>query len=168
MHAEEHRRAQRNRIILWAVLAVVLVLLVLVAASVVPRWWAQTVGRLANGGLARSAWWGIVIGFVFAVLPATLLLRLARRWKGWKAPLALVVGAAILAAPNLFTLWVVVGTTRSAHAAQRTLDVQAPYFAGLTAWGVVLGVLVAIGIDLLWRSWRHRGKELKQMRAGHA
>ncbi|WP_425956047.1 hypothetical protein [Xylanimonas sp. McL0601] len=162
----ETRRSRRNRIIVWAVVAAVLLVLVILAESVVPRWWAETIGGLSDGGPARSGWWGFAIGFVSAALAVAVLARTARRWTGWKVPLALLIAGVILAAPNLFTLWIVVGTTRSAVAAERTLDVQAPNFTALTAWGAALGVVVAVTGEVLWRSWRRRGKAIKVMRAG--
>lgn len=162
--ASQARASLRTRIILWVVLAIVLVVLVALAASAVPRWWAQQMGSLSDGGLARSAWWGLAFGFVFTFLPALVVAKTVRRWKGWKAPLIWVVVAVVLAAPNLFTLWIVVGTSRAAHAAERTLDVDAPYFAAATAWGALLGLLLGVGAEVLWRSWRRRGKQLKQLR----
>ena len=163
-HPEERRRAVRNRVILWVVLAVVLVLLLLLASAFVPRWWAQTVGGLVDSSFGRGLAWGLGIGVVFSLLPVLLVARAIRRWKGWKGPVVLAVVAAILAAPNLFTLWVVVGTSSAAHAAERTMDVNAPWFRGASLGGVIIGLVVGIAIELLWRGWRHRGKELKAAR----
>lgn len=163
-HAPKDRAALRNRIILWVVLAIVLVGLAALAASAVPRWWAQQMGSLSDGGLARSAWWGLAFGFVFTLLPTVVIAKTVRRWKGWKAPVTWAVVAVVLAAPNLFTLWIVVGTSRAAHAAERTLDVDAPFFTAATAWGALLGLLLGIGAEMLWRSWRRRGQQLKQLR----
>jgi hypothetical protein len=160
------RRSLRTRIIVWVVLAMVLVALAGLAASAVPRWWAQQMGSLSNGGLARSTWWGLAFGLVFTLLPTVVIAKTVRRWKGWKAPLVWLVVGVVLAAPNLFTLWIVVGTSRAAHAAERTLDVDAPYFAAATAWGALAGLLLGIGAELLWRSWRRRGKQLKQLKEG--
>ncbi len=159
-------RALRNRIILWTVLVVVLLGLAFLGATTVPRWWAQQVGGLSDGSLARSAWWGLAFGFVFTFLPVLVVAKAVRRWKGWRAPVTWVCVAVALAAPNLFTLWIVVGTSRAAHAAERTLDVSAPYFVAATAWSALLGVLAALASEVLWRSWRRRGRALKQLRDG--
>ena len=145
-----------------------LVALAFVLASVVPTWWAQRMGNLSNGSIFRSGMWGTLFGLVFTALPLTILLRTVRRWKGWKAPLTFIVLAVLTATPNLFTAWIVWGTSRTAHRAERTLDVDAPYFTAATAWGAVLGVVVAIGLELLWRSWRRRGRRLKQLRGAEA
>jgi len=112
--------------------------------------------------------WGLLFGLVFTALPLGILLRTVRRWKGWRVPLTVIVLAVVTALPNLFTAWIVWGTTRTAHRAERTLDVTAPYFTPATAWGVALGVLVAVGLELLWRSWRRRGRRLKTLRGAEA
>ncbi|QAY69124.1 hypothetical protein [Xylanimonas protaetiae] len=165
----ERRRAKvRNRIILWVALALVLLAGAAVAASAVPRWWSQQMGELSDGGLVRSALWGLAFGFVFTFLPALVISRTVRRWKGWKAPLIWIAVAIVLAAPNLFTAWIVFGTSGAAHGAERTLDVRAPYFTAWTGVGAVLGLVVAVGGDIFWRSWRRRGKKLKELRDGEA
>ena len=161
-------RYVRNQIIIWVVVAVVVVVLAFVLASVVPTWWAQRMGDLSDGSIFRSGMWGVLFGVVFTAVPLMILLRTVRRWKGWKLPLTFIVLAVITALPNLFTAWIVWGTSRTAHRAERTLDVDAPYFTAATLWGVVLGVVVAVGLELLWRSWRRRGKRLKTLKGADA
>ncbi|WP_041582808.1 hypothetical protein [Xylanimonas cellulosilytica] len=161
---EVSRRSRRNRIILWTVLAVVLVALVLLAASFLPRWWAQTVGGLVDGSFGRGAFWGLAFGIVFTLVPTLFVARAVRRWNGWKKPVTFIAAGVLLAAPNLFTLWVVVGTTSAAHAAERTMDVNAPFFRGATAWGVLVGLAAGVAIELLWRGWRERGRKLDAIR----
>jgi hypothetical protein len=155
-----------KRVIVWTLIGLVLAALLVLAASFVPRWWAQTVAGLTDSSLSRGTFWGLAFGIVFTVLPVLLVARAVRRWDGWKWPVTFVVIGVLLAAPNLFTRWIVLGTTRAAHAAERTLDVNAPFFRGATAWGVAIGIAIGLAIELLWRGWRSRGRTLEAIRQG--
>lgn len=161
-------RSVGRRIVAWLILLVVLVVLALVAASMLPRWWGQFTGNLSDGGLWRSVWWGLAFGFLFTYLPVLVLVALFRRWRHWKAPVFLLVLAVVLALPNLMTLWIVFGTNEAAHDAERTWSTTAPYFAAMTGWGALAGVVIGITTELLWRSWRRRGRRLKALRRADA
>jgi hypothetical protein len=125
------------------VLALVLggILVVVVAATALPRWWAQRVGDQVDGDLTSGLVIGFMYGFLATLLPLLVLgvvLRYFRRsWVAWLAGVCL---ALLLAAPNLLTLWIVLGVGDGAHAGDRTLDVNAPWFRG----GMVFGVVTAL------------------------
>ena len=76
----------------------------------------------------------------------------------------IVLGALILAAPNLMTLGIVLGNGKGAHAGQRTLDDQAPGFRGASLIGVLIALVLAGGVQYLVTSRRNRGRELKNLR----
>ena len=79
------------------------------------------------------------------------------RWppKGW---LAAGIGAVLLAAPNLMTLSIVIGSGSGAHAGQRILDVDAPGFRG----GTLVGVLLAIAVMAFWAVTMHMRRRTKR------
>jgi ABC-type arginine/histidine transport system permease subunit len=138
---------------------IVLVFLVVIAYTALPRWWAQTAGDQVGGSLSTGLVLGFMYGYFGTVLPAgvlALVYRFSRhRWLAW------VIGgvtALVLAAPILLTLWIVVGTGSAAHAAERTLDVEAPWFRGGMLFGVIAAAitLLYLGYVLLGRS-RARG-----------
>lgn len=114
-----------------------------VAASVLPRWWSHQVGSQVDGDLTTGGLLGFMYGVLATLLPLLVIgivWRFARR-SVW----AWVVGIAValaLAAPNLVTLGITLGNGSAAHAADRTLDVEAPWFRG----GMVIGVVVGLGI----------------------
>ena len=106
MHDGDDVRSQpnwRRRITIGIVAAVAAVLLYLIGAAVIPRWWAQRVGNVVDGSLTVGALYGLFIGFVFTVAPLLLLLAVSRwrtsgrTWLGWLGWLVLVV---LLAVPE--------------------------------------------------------------------
>ena len=129
-----------RRLTIGLVAIVAAILGYLIAAAVIPRWWAQRVGNVVDGSLTVGALYGLFIGFVFTVAPLLLLLVVwkwrspDRTWLGWLGWLVLVV---LLAAPNLMTLGIVLGISDAAHAGDRTLDVEGPGFRLWTLIGVI-------------------------------
>jgi anti-sigma-K factor RskA len=71
----------------------------------------------------------------------------------------------LVAAPNLLTLGIVIGRGGAAHAAERTLDVDAPGFRNSSLAGAILAVLALAAAWYLLFS-RQRAKErLARLRA---
>ena len=141
---------------LWPTLvfAALVILLVVVASAFVPRWWAHRVGDFSSQSFTRGILAGLVLGFVFTLLPLLLAWIGIRRIRSLRGKL-LVLAAALLAAPNLLTLSVVLGSGNAAHAGDRTLDVEAPGFRGASLAGaLVAAALVAAPIYLLWKRRR--------------
>jgi phosphate/sulfate permease len=129
-----------RKLLTVGLVAVLLVAAYVFAVSVLPRWWAQQVGDQVDGDLTTGGLLGFMYGFLATFLP---LLVLGVVWRFRRdSVLAWVIGvsiALILAAPNLVTLGISIGNGSAAHAADRTLDVEAPWFRG----GMVVGVVVA-------------------------
>jgi TRAP-type uncharacterized transport system fused permease subunit len=144
-------------VLIGVLVACALVVLYLIVRAIVPRWWAQRVGKVVDGSLTTGALYGLFIGFVFTLVPVVALIavirfrRPERSWKGWLAWLA-VVG--LLAAPNLMTLNIVLNNTRAGgHAGDRTLDTLAP---GFRVWSVVGAVLAVVAVIAVWYLARSR------------
>lgn len=129
-----------RKLLIVAVAGVLLVASYVFAVSVLPRWWAQHIGDQVDGDLTTGGLLGFMYGFLATFLP---LLVLGLVWRLLRNSVwAWVVGvsiALVLATPNLVTLGITLGNGSAAHAADRTLDVDAPWFRG----GMVVGVAVA-------------------------
>jgi hypothetical protein len=139
--APESESRLGRKLLVVAIAAVLLVGAYVFVVSVLPRWWAQRVGDQVDGDLTTGGLLGFTYGFVATVLPLLVLGLVWRFWRrsGW----AWVIGgciAILLATPNLVTLGITLGTGSAAHAADRTLDVEAPWFRG----GMVVGFVVAL------------------------
>jgi MFS family permease len=163
--APAERPNWRRRAILVAVGLAIVVVAVLVGASALPRWWSHRVGDQVDGDLTTGIFVGFVYGFFATVLPllvVALVVRFFRRHRlAWGIGLVL---ALLLAAPNLLTLGIVVGNGNAAHAAERTLDVEAPWFRGGMLIGVVAGLATfacALYVVLSRRRARDHGRRLR-------
>jgi hypothetical protein len=152
----------KRRAVLALVASGVVVVLVLLGAAFLPRWWAQRIADQVEGSFASGTTLGLFYGFVFTIIPLLVLWISMRLFRSWKPRIALVLVAVVLAAPNLLTLGIVVGSGSGAHAGDRTLDVEAPFFRGAT----LIGALVATAlVGSAWylvsgRHWlRRRGAQ---------
>ncbi|MFC6509312.1 hypothetical protein ACFQBY_12685 [Promicromonospora citrea] len=152
---------------LGGVVAVIVVvwLLYLLLSAFLPRWWAQVIGNAVDGSFAAGAWWGLVTGAVFTLVPLLLLAQAFLPRRSWPVRGGFALAAALLAVPNLLTLTIVLGTSSAAHAGERVLDVDGPAFRGGTAWGAVVGALVALVVIALGVLYRRRGRQLRELRA---
>lgn len=130
-----------------------------------PRWWAQGIGNAVDGSFTAGAWWGLLTGAVFTVAPVLLLAQAVLTRRSWQVRSGFLTLAVLLAVPNLLTLGIVLGTSAAAHAGERILDVDGPAFRGGTAWGAVIGGIVALTIVTMSVLYRRRGTQLKQLRA---
>ncbi len=138
--------------------AVGLVISWLLGSAVIPRWWAQRMSDLIDGSLVRGSFVGLGVGLVFTFVPL-MILRLGLKFRrGPKSIAAFFVAAAVVAAPNLFTLGIVLGSGNAAHAGERILDVDGPGFRGGSLIGAIVGLLVGGWMLWLMRS-RRRNKE---------
>ena len=145
----------------WAAVALVaLIALYFILAAFIPRWWAQRIGDQVDGSGTAGVGLGLFYGFVFTFLPLVALWLIFRRRRHWKTWLVLALAALLLAGPNIVTLGIVIGTGDSAHAAERTLDVEAPAFRAATLVGAILGALAVAGVRYMLDSRkRHKTRE---------
>lgn len=148
----------KRRIIIAVVLLVLAVVLFLAGAAFIPRWWAQRIGDQVDGGGGRGVGFGLFYGFVFTLVPLIVLWIAFRKRRPIGTWLLLIALAAVLAAPNLFTLGIVVGNGDAAHAGERILDTEANYFRASTLIGAIAAGLVMLAvIVLLVKRRRRRG-----------
>ena len=158
----EPRKDWSRSLVTWGAVFVGFLFVLLVASAFIPRWWAHRVGDQANESMAGSIMLGLFYGFVFTVLPLLLIVWGIRRRRSGRAWLFILGGAALLAAPNLFTLGIVIGPGSGSHAGDRTLDVRAPGFRGAT----LAGVLLAVGaIGFIWYLLSSRRRAREELRA---
>jgi len=166
--------APRRGLPSWAkkTIAVVVALIVLVIAyyalaAFVPRWWAQRIAGLAEGGFTRGVLWGLLFGILCTAVPIALLAWIwqVRNWRYHRGlQIAMGVLALVVALPNLMTLTIVLGSGNGAHAGERILDVDAPGFRGATLIGAIVGALLAVVFIVALTRYRKRGRDLKQVR----
>ena len=134
----------RRRGLIGLILVVLAVLAAVAGAAFIPRWWAQRIGDQVDGSFSAGVGVGLFYGFAFTALALLVLWWTFRRRRHWKVWLAGLVLTAIVAAPNLMTLGIVLGSGNAAHAGERILDVDAPAFRNSTLIGALAaGVLVA-------------------------
>jgi hypothetical protein len=158
-----------KRVIMFAILGAVLVIVYFILAAFLPRWWAERIGELADRDFARGITSGLLFGGVCTLVPLlqVLLAVLFRHKRGGRviAGIAALV-ALVFALPNLMTLSIVLGASSAAHAGQRIMDVEAPGFRGASLVGAIIAALVFVGVVVLTIQYRRRGRELAKARAG--
>lgn len=151
-----------RRLVVGIGVVVALTLLALLGAAFLPRWWAQRIGDQVGGSITTGGFLGLFYGFVFTLLPLIVLWFAIRFLRTWRKR-AVAIGVAVLvAAPNLLTLGIVLGTGNAAHAGDRILDVEAPAFRGGTLAGAVLAAACVGG------SWYLLGSRRRARRRADA
>jgi MFS family permease len=154
-----------KRILVGLGVIVALAVLAFLGAAFLPRWWSHLIGRQVSGSMTVGVALGLFYGFLFTLLPL-----LVGRWgfhkrRPWKHWAAWAVATVLVAAPNLLTLGIVIGRGGGAHAAERTLDVDAPGFRNASLAGAIVAVVAIVAIAYLLHS-RHRAQErLAKLRA---
>jgi hypothetical protein len=140
-------------------------LLALLGAAFLPRWWAQRIGDQVGGSITTGGFLGLFYGFVFTLLPLVVLWFAIRFLHTWRKRAVAVGVAVLLAAPNLLTLGIVLGTGNAAHAGDRTLDVEAPAFRGGTLAGALLAGACVGGAWYLVGSRRRAQRRADELEA---
>ncbi|MFD4367209.1 hypothetical protein [Rhodococcus sp. NPDC058521] len=153
------------------VLVIELVIAYFILAAYLPRAWAQNVGSLAGGSVAKGVLWGLVFGVLCSFVPLLLFQGAwmtipRRRFK--PVQIGLVALGVIVMIPNLLTSSVVMGDNNAAHAGERILDVYAPGFRGATLVGVILGVLLFLAVAAITVTYRRRRAEAEKMKSGRS
>ncbi|MGZ5368990.1 MAG: hypothetical protein ACXWXJ_08045 [Aeromicrobium sp.] len=136
-----------------------------ISAAFLPRWWANYVSDQVGEKFTAGTLWGLFYGFVFTFLPVLLFFQIRRRFLKWKAKLVVVLLAIALAAPNWLTLWVAMGNSNAAHAAERTFDVDVTGFRWATVIGAVAGAALAVLLSYSSIMASRRRKQVKDLKA---
>lgn len=158
-------RRWAKRLLVALVVLAVLVGAGFLGASFLPRWWSHRIADQAHGGFTGGILVGLFYGFVFTALPLFVLWLTFRKRRAWKTWAWLVGVAVVLAAPNLLTLGVVVGSGSAAHAGQRTLDVDAPGFRGASLAGAIVATIAVLLWVYLLHARHDARAELTELRA---
>jgi MFS family permease len=153
-----------SRLLGGLIVAVAVLVLALIAAAFLPRWWAHRIGGVADGSFTAGIAAGLACGVAFTALPLAALRGVVRRHRSWTARFAFLLLAGLLAAPNLITLGIVLGTSKAAHAGERTMDVDAPGFRGATLVGAALGTLLTLLLWSLLAGRRRRMREIARLK----
>ena len=156
--AATEERPLGKRIAIWGIGILAGVALFFIGAAFLPRWWSQRVGDQVDGSTAQGIGIGLFYGVVFTFLPLLVLWLVFRQRRPWKVWIAGAVGALILAAPNLLTLGIVIGRGNAAHAAERTLDVRAPYVRASSLIGAIVAAVAFAAMLYILKS-RARSKQ---------
>jgi hypothetical protein len=149
------RTPWQRRIVTALLFGGAIVVLGLIGAAIIPRWWAHRITDVTDGRLTVGGLFGFFIGFVFTVLPLLAIwvgfrFRSARRtWKGWVAWLTV---AAILALPNLMTLGIVWGTGDAASDGRQELNTDGNGFRMWSLIGAVVGAVAVLALLYLVRT----------------
>lgn len=157
---EPARPPLKRRLLLIGGTVVGIIIAYLIAAAVLPRWWAHRIGDQVDESMAAGIGLGLFYGFVFTFIPVMILTFAIRRKRAWKTRGWLAAAAVILALPNLLTLGIVLGNSGAAHAGERTLDVKAPDFRASSLIGAIAAVAAVIAVRYLLLSRRRaKGRE---------
>ncbi|HIZ34946.1 MAG TPA: hypothetical protein H9815_04145 [Candidatus Ruania gallistercoris] len=154
-----------RRITIGAGIVIVLVLLGVLGSIVLPGWWAGMVTGWVQGVSSAGILTGLVCGFVFTVIPVSVIwLAVTSSWE-WRTRLIVAAAVAVVALPNVLTLVIDVGTTSSAVDARLDMVIGAPAFTGSTLAGVLIALVGVVGGVLGWRWLRRSRAELREARA---
>ena len=154
---EHHDRHYARWFIIGAVALVGAIILFFVGAAFLPRWWAHRIGDQIDGSATSGIGIGLFYGSVFTFLPLVVIWLGFRKRRSWKVWLATLIGAAIVAIPNLLTLGIVLGTGNAAHAGERILDVEGTSFRNSSMIGAI-GAVVVFAVLLYVLRMRRRAK----------
>jgi hypothetical protein len=153
----------------WAVMVAAAALLLILAwffvTAFLPRWWSQRIAGIGEGHAEPSISAGLAIGAVFTILAMAALGLSVARGRSWRGRLTILVGALVLASPNLTTLGIVWGPTADARAGEDRLRVFAPGFLGGSLAGAVTGAILMVIVWILYDRYRRRGVEIARLRA---
>jgi hypothetical protein len=161
VHAER-RPPWVRRLAITVGLALGVILVVILASSFLPRWWAHRVAAQASGNFTAGIALGLTYGFVFTFIPLAVLWWAFRRRRTLRTWALMIAAALALALPNLLTLGIVLGSGGAAHAGERTLDVEAPGYRNATLAGAIAAGLVFLVGGYLLTSRRRTRERLQQ------
>lgn len=148
-----------RRIVVSLVLLGFVIVLALIGAAFLPRWWAHRIGDQVEGSITTGLFVGMFYGFVFTLLPLAVLWLAFRLFESWRVRIVALVVVILLAGPNLLTLGIVLGVGNGAHAGDRTLDVEAPAFRGGTLAGTLLAIVC---VATAWHLLSSRRRALRR------
>ncbi len=157
-----------RRLLIGGVVVLATFLLIVILSAFLPRWWAVRIGNQVDQSTVNGIALGLFYGIVFTFVPLLILWIGFRRRRSWTAWLAFLVGAVLVATPNLLTLSIVVGRGNAAHAGDRIMDTQANYFRASTLVGAIIAALLmalVVWTSVSRRNLTKRERRLREERA---
>lgn len=155
-----------SRTILIAVAVIVLVIGYFIASLTVPLAWANSIKDQVGNNMGNAIPLGMFYGSVFSFVPILVAWQAHHRKLHKVVRIALVVLGVLLTIPNLLTLGVLYGTTKTAHNALSIWNTGgANWFGTWSQSFMIIGVLCAIAVIILGRVWLHRGKKIRDIKA---
>lgn len=157
------------KVLLTLVTIALLALVGFLGSMALPRWWAYRVGDVVDQKIGNGVFAGVVCGFVFTAIPLLLLRRVFTfKHSGIGARTAWLLLAVLFAAPNLITLFISLGTSNSAHDAQRIMSDESPAFRTSALIGAVFAAAAVLLLWVMLASRRRRRKQIKELQANVA
>lgn len=158
--AAQAEARKRRRVIFGVVGAILLVIGYFILAAFLPRWWGRQVGDWCRGSFTKGLIYGLGFGLICTFVPiAIAATTLNRRLNHQMRGVILVIAVAI-AAPNLLTLSIAVGSGGGAHAGDRLMTDRAPFFRGATLIGAILAIVL-----FLLAVWQYRaGRRVRTLK----
>ncbi|MCP5029982.1 MAG: permease [Actinomycetia bacterium] len=152
-----------SRLVRVVLIVAAVVIAVGVGSAVIPRWWAQRIGGVADGSLMMGSFVGLIVGLVFTLVPLFVLILGWHYRDGLKRAIAFFAVACVLSLPNLATLRIVMGNGNGVHAGERILDVEGPGFRGGSLIGAIVGLLLFVGARYLVTSRRRSRDRVRDL-----
>ena len=163
------RRSVQENWQFWVVMALAAIVLLILGwffvTAFLPRWWSQRIADIGEGHAEPSIAAGLTIGGVFTVLALAALGFSLVRGRSWRGRLLILVGAFVLASPNLTTLGIVWGPSADAREGEARLRDFAPGFLGGSLAGAVAGAIAMLIIWFMYDRYQRRGVEIARLRA---
>ena len=152
------------RTIMGAIVAVVLVVGYLLASVTVPLMWSNNIKDQVGGQLGNSIPLGMFYGFTFTFAPILIAWQAHHKKLNKWFRISLVVLGLLLTIPNLLTLGVLYGNTKTAADARSIWANSANWFGTWSQVFMVVGVVCAVALIVLGRMWLRRSKKLRELK----
>ena len=141
--AAAQAQARKRRKIVFAITAVILLVLgYFILAAFLPRWWGRQVGIWCGDSFTKGLLYGLAFGLVCTFVPLIIASTVFFRRLNHQIRVAILALAVLVAAPNLLTLSIATGTGGGAHAGDRYMSINAPFFRGATLIGAIVAALL--------------------------
>lgn len=157
-------RTGHGRVIAVLVLLVVVLLAFVLARSSLGRWWAGKIADACDGQFSVAIPLGLAIGLACSAITLLALREVFRRARSWTPSFLAAVVALVAISPLVITLLIAVGNSRTAEAASRTLDREAPGFSPSVLVGTLAGTALVSGLWWLLRSRRKLRTQIADLR----
>ncbi|MGG5175611.1 hypothetical protein ACQQCD_11470 [Pseudarthrobacter sp. J1763] len=152
------------KLVLIVVAIAIAVVAYFILAAILPRWWADTIAGQIKRDLGASILVGVFYGFVFTFVPLLVAWQATNKRVSWPWKFVIVLIAVAIATPNLLTAGILIGSSESAHAGQRTLSIDAGFFSTWTTISAIAAAVIFVILLILWTAWRRNRRTVKRLK----